>query len=98
MDTHSRNEVLKPNRPTANPRRNRNRSSGVPLNLPSLELEKKTLQKVYVHANIIYVPDYKISGLYQGPGGKMYEEHQLVRAGATTKVYSLWERNYEPSV
>lgn len=99
MDTHSRDEIRKPNGQVSNARRNRQRSSGVSLiNSPTLELEKKKLQKVYVHLNIIYVPDYKISGLYQGPGKKMYEEQQLIFAGAVTKLYPLWERTYESSI
>lgn len=48
----------------------------------------------YQFENIVFVPHYQLQGFYARPGGGMMSEAQLVSAGATTIILSLWERPY----
>ena len=53
----------------------------------------------YVLGQVTYLPDYRIKGLYVGPGEsswkhRPYTEYELKAAGAKTKTMNLWPRSY----
>jgi hypothetical protein len=54
------------------------------------EKHDKDLFKCYEKKGVLYVPTYNEAGVYIGPCGKKYFEHELNTAGARIKMEMLW--------
>jgi hypothetical protein len=54
-------------------------------------------QKVYRHGDVVYVPHFRNSDMFVGPGyprftKQIYNEFELVRGGAVQESMPLWTR------
>jgi hypothetical protein len=56
-------------------------------------IQKRELTKAFKgRHDVLFVPHYRTSGLYVGPGGKHYTMAQLVAGGASVVSMMLWPR------
>ena len=57
----------------------------------------REFQKVYRHGDVVYVPHFRNSDMFVGPGyprftKQIYNEFELVRRGAVQESMPLWTR------